>query len=139
MLAKGVEHAREKKELIEEVVYEVLLDTKPKLEKALAFISLTAATSPLLGLLGTVTGMIKTFKMITVFGTGDPKTLSGGISEALVTTEYGLIIAVPTLILFALLSRTSKGILSQMELISVGFINGAPGDEAGKEDEDIAA
>lgn len=139
MLSKGIEHAREKKELIEEVVYEVLLDTKPKLEKALAFISLTAATSPLLGLLGTVTGMIKTFKMITVFGTGDPKTLSGGISEALVTTEYGLIIAVPTLILFALLSRTAKGMLSHMELISVGFINGAPGDGSDKENENIAA
>lgn len=139
MLSKGVENARNKKELIEEVVYEVMLDTKPKLDRALAFISLTAATSPLLGLLGTVTGMIKTFKMITVFGTGDPKTLSGGISEALVTTEYGLIIAVPTLILYALLSRGAKGILSQMELISVGFINGAPGDESENPDEKIAA
>lgn len=130
MLVKGIENARNKKELIEEVVYEVMLDTRPKLERALAFISLTAATSPLLGLLGTVTGMIKTFKMITVFGTGDPKTLSGGISEALITTEYGLIIAVPTLILYALLARTSKSILSEMELISVGFVNGVPGEES---------
>ncbi len=138
MLLRGVENARGRKELIEEVVYEVMLDTKPKLERALAFISLTAATSPLLGLLGTVTGMIKTFKMITVFGTGDPKTLSGGISEALVTTEYGLIIAVPTLIIYALLSRTSRSILSKMELVSVAFINGAPGDGS-EEDQEAAA
>ena len=78
----------------------------------------------LLGLLGTVTGMINTFKLITVFGTGDPKRLSSGISEALVTTEYGLIIAVPCLLLFALLSRKSKGILASMEQTAVGFING---------------
>ena len=86
--------------------------------------ALAAATSPLLGLLGTVTGMINTFKLITVFGTGDPKRLSSGISEALVTTEYGLIIAVPCLLLFALLSRKSKGILASMEQTAVGFING---------------
>ena len=138
MLTRAIDHARDRKELIEEVVYEVMLETKPALERALPFISLTAATSPLLGLLGTVTGMIKTFKMITVFGTGDPKTLSSGISEALVTTEYGLIIAVPTLILFALLSRSAKSILSQMELASVAFVNGAPGDGS-ESQEEVAA
>jgi biopolymer transport protein ExbB len=101
-----------------------MLNTKPKLDRYLAFVSLTAATAPLLGLLGTVTGMINTFKLITVFGTGDPKRLSSGISEALVTTEYGLIIAVPCLLMYAFLSRKSKGLLSSMEQTSVGFING---------------
>ena len=96
----------------------------PKLERLLPFLSLTAATSPLLGLLGTVTGMINTFKLITVFGTGAPKRLSSGISEALVTPEYGLIIAVPCLLLFALLSRKAKGILASMEQTAVGFVNG---------------
>ena len=64
------------------------------------------------------------FRLITVFGTGDPKRLSSGISEALVTTEYGLIIAVPCLLMFAFLSRKAKGILSSMEQTAVGFVNG---------------
>jgi biopolymer transport protein ExbB len=78
----------------------------------------------MLGLLGTVTGMINTFKMITVFGSGDPKLLSTGISEALITTEYGLIIAVPTLLVHAVLSRKVRGVIASMERNAVGFING---------------
>ena len=124
LLETAIQSTGESKEMIEEILYEKMLHAKPKLESMLQFISLAAATSPLLGLLGTVTGMINTFKLITVFGTGDPKRLSSGISEALVTTEYGLIIAVPCLLLFALLSRKSKGILASMEQTAVGFING---------------
>ena len=124
LLQTAVQNAGESKEMIEEILYEKMLHNKPKLERLLPFLSLTAATSPLLGLLGTVTGMINTFKLITVFGTGDPKRLSSGISEALVTTEYGLIIAVPCLLLFALLSRKAKGILASMEQTAVGFVNG---------------
>ncbi len=124
LLQTAIHNAGESKEMIEEILYEKMLHTKPRLERMLPFLSLTAATSPLLGLLGTVTGMINTFKLITVFGTGDPKRLSSGISEALVTTEYGLIIAVPCLLLFALLSRKAKGILASMEQTAVGFVNG---------------
>ena len=124
LLEIAIRNKGQSKELLEEILYEKMLNTKPKLDRYLAFVSLTAATAPLLGLLGTVTGMINTFKLITVFGTGDPKRLSSGISEALVTTEYGLIIAVPCLLMYAFLSRKSKGILSSMEQTSVGFING---------------
>ena len=124
MLAVAVQHADEKKEYIEEVMYEKMLTTKPKLERLMPMIALTAATAPLLGLLGTVTGMINTFNMITAFGTGDPKTLAGGISEALVTTEFGLIVAVPSLLLHAFISRQAKGVLGSMEQTTVGFING---------------
>ena len=124
LLEIAIRNKSQSKELLEEILYEKMLNTKPKLDRYLAFVSLTAATAPLLGLLGTVTGMINTFKLITVFGTGDPKRLSSGISEALVTTEYGLIIAVPCLLMYAFLSRKSKGILSSMEQTSVGFING---------------
>ena len=127
MLTEAVKHAREKKEFIEEALYEVMLSAKPKLESLLPVIALTAATAPLLGLLGTVTGMINTFKMISIFGTGDPKTLSSGISEALVTTKYGLVVAVPSLLIHAILSRKAKGVLGSMEQIAVGFINGIPG------------
>lgn len=124
LLVAGVEHADQDKELLEEVLYERLLAAQPKLERFIAFIALTAAASPLLGLLGTVTGMIDTFKAITVFGTGDPATLSDGISVALITTEYGLIVAIPCLLSQALLSRIAKGKLGEMEQASVAFVNG---------------
>lgn len=124
LLVAGVEHADQEKELLEEVLYERLLAAQPKLERFIAFIALTAAASPLLGLLGTVTGMIDTFKAITVFGTGDPATLSDGISVALITTEYGLIVAIPALLAQALLSRIAKGKLGEMEQAAVAFVNG---------------
>jgi biopolymer transport protein ExbB len=126
MLVTGVDHLDEKKEYIEEVLYEKMLLTKPKLEALLPFIALTAASAPLLGLLGTVTGMISTFNLISLFGTGDPKTMSSGISEALITTEFGLYIAIPSLMLHAFLSRKAKGVLGGMEQTAVGFINGLP-------------
>ena len=77
--------------------------------------------APLLGLLGTVTGIINTFKLITVFGSGDVKSLSGGISEALITTKFGLIVAIPSLLLHAFLSRKAKGVTDQMEKSAVSF------------------
>ncbi|MCA9424358.1 MAG: MotA/TolQ/ExbB proton channel family protein [Candidatus Omnitrophica bacterium] len=123
MLKAGVEHIREPRELIEEVMYEKVLSARLKLDKYLAFIAISAASAPLLGLLGTVTGIINTFKLITVFGSGDVKTLSGGISEALITTEFGLIVAIPSLLLHALLSRKSSSIVSEMEKSAVALIN----------------
>lgn len=124
LLVAGVEHHDEEKELLEEVLYERLLAAQPKLERFLAFIALTAGAAPLLGLLGTVTGMISTFKLITVFGTGDAASLSSGISEALITTEFGLYVAIPALLAQALLTRMAKGKLGEMEQASVAFVNG---------------
>lgn len=124
MLKTAIEHADERKEYIEEVLYEKMLKVRPRLESFLPVVAIAAATAPLLGLLGTVTGMINTFKVISVFGTGDPKTLSGGISEALVTTEFGLIVAIPSLLIHAVISRKAKGVMGAMEQISVAFING---------------
>lgn len=125
MLLEGVRHWRMPKELLDELMFEKLLEVKPTLERGLALISVTAAVAPLLGLLGTVTGMINTFKAITVFGTGDAKSLSSGISEALITTEYGLIVAIPALLLSAFLSRRVNGYLSGMERMSIALVNGA--------------
>jgi len=127
LLTAAVKHSSDSKELIEEVLYERMLNVQPKLEKMLPFIALTAGSAPLLGLLGTVTGMINTFKLITVFGTGDARSLSSGISEALVTTEFGLYVAIPSLLLHAVLNRKAKGIVGRMEQLSVGFINGLRG------------
>jgi len=94
------------------------------LERFLPFLAITAATAPLLGLLGTVIGMIKTFQLITIFGTGDAKSLSSGISEALVTTALGLIVAIPVLIVHGALTRMAKRKLGLLEELSVAFVNG---------------
>tara|TARA_B110000093_G_scaffold183298_1_gene233378 strand:- start:7422 stop:8828 length:1407 start_codon:yes stop_codon:yes gene_type:complete len=127
LVQAGVEHADEKRGTLEEILYERILAVRPRLERFLPFIALTAAAAPLLGLLGTVTGMIKTFNLITIFGTGDAKSLSSGISEALVTTELGLVVAIPALILHGLLSRMARQKLGEMEQTAVGFINGVIG------------
>ena len=123
MLMAGIEHIKEPRELIEEIMYEQVLATRLKLQRFLSFISISAASAPLLGLLGTVTGIITTFKLITLFGSGDVKTLSGGISEALITTEFGLIVAIPSLLIHAFLSRKAKGVIDQMEKAAVALIN----------------
>jgi biopolymer transport protein ExbB len=129
LLATAVEHFDEKKEYIEEVLYEKMLGARTKLERGLAFLALAATTGPLMGLLGTVMGMIATFKMISSFGSGDPKQLAAGISEALICTATGMAVAIPSLLFHAFLSRKAKGILGTMEQTAVGFINGVPDEE----------
>lgn len=124
MLTNAVEHANESVELVEEFMYESMLNTQPKLERFLNIIAVTAAIAPLLGLLGTVTGIIKTFKLMNVFGAGDPKPLISGISEALITTELGLVLAIPALIIHALLSRKVAGAMAHLEKLAVALING---------------
>lgn len=123
MLMAAIEHIKEPRDLVEEVMFEKVLASRMKLENLLPFIAVAASSAPLLGLLGTVTGIINTFKLITVFGSGDVKSLSGGISEALITTEYGLIVAIPSLLLHAFLSRQIRGMVDQMEKCAVSFIN----------------
>mgnify|MGYP002777297881 CR=1 FL=1 len=122
MLRAGAENLGEPKELVEEAMFETVLTTKLRLNSMLPFIAVCASSAPLLGLLGTVTGIMNTFTMITVVGSGDVKTLSGGISEALITTEYGLIVAIPSLLIHAMLSRKAKGILSKMEVEAVNML-----------------
>ncbi len=126
MIKDGVNYSDQDKELVEEVMYEKMLEAQPKVERFLSVIAVTAAVAPLLGLLGTVTGMINTFKMITLFGTGDASSLSGGISEALITTELGLVVAIPSLVAHAMLNRKAQSIMAHMEKLSVIFVNGLP-------------
>ncbi len=114
---------KKEREVLEEIAKETILNEIPGLERFFAVSSVVAVTAPLLGLLGTVTGMISTFEVITVFGTGDPKILSGGISEALITTEFGLAVAVPVLIVHSLLSRWSERISDSMERGALFMIN----------------
>jgi len=128
IISRGIElysdNSNISRDTLEESLYEKFLESLPSLNKGLQIIAIASATAPLLGLLGTVTGMIETFRLINIFGTGDAKSLASGISEALVTTEFGLIVAIPSLILHALLSRKVKGIKSTMEMTSLAFLNG---------------
>jgi biopolymer transport protein ExbB len=97
-------------ETLELKLGEAILKETPALQRGILFIKVISVVAPLLGLLGTVTGMINTFQAITLFGTGDPKTMAGGISQALVTTVLGLTVAIPTVLLHTIVSTRSKTI-----------------------------
>jgi len=123
MLRAGAEVLDQPRELIEEAMFEKMLEAKTSLNRFLPFVAVTAACAPLLGLLGTVTGIIATFNLMTVFGSGDIKMLSSGISEALITTEYGLYVAIPCVLMHSFLSRKAKGIADKMEQVAVKFMS----------------
>ncbi|HCN75812.1 MAG TPA: hypothetical protein DIT13_01295 [Verrucomicrobiales bacterium] len=123
MLDAVLKHYRDPVSMMEESMFERVLDAKTRLNAYIPFIKIAAAVEPLLGLLGTVTGMINTFKLITVFGTQDASTFSSGISEALLTTEWGLITAIPCLLMAAFLARMSKAIQDDMEKLGVRILN----------------
>lgn len=108
--------------MLEEVSYEYMLVAGEKLFGKLSVLSVTAAVAPLFGLLGTVTGIIKTFGDLSAVGAQHARLISSGISEALITTEYGLIVAIPAFVAHALLSRRAKSVLADMEKLAAGFI-----------------
>lgn len=116
-------HRDEPRERLDELAAESVLRETPRLERLLPLLGVTAAVAPLLGLLGTVTGMISTFRVITEYGTGDPRLLSGGISEALITTEFGLAVAIPVLLIHTMLVRWSDRITDQMQTFAMALIN----------------
>jgi biopolymer transport protein ExbB len=116
------QHAGDNPEELEAQLEDVLAKAAPALEKNLSIIKLLAAVAPLLGLLGTVIGMIETFQAITLFGTGDPKLMAGGISQALVTTMLGLIAAVPLLFIHNILDSRSRAITQIYEEQAIGFV-----------------
>ena len=101
---------------------EAMLKESPKLNAWIMFIKIIAVVAPLLGLLGTVTGMIQTFQAITLYGAGDPQTMAGGISQALVTTVLGLVVAIPTVFLHWLASSRAKRIEGVLEEHAAGLI-----------------
>jgi biopolymer transport protein ExbB len=109
-------------ETLEGRLDEAILKEVPALERGRNLIKLLAAVAPLLGLLGTVTGMIATFQSISLFGTGDPKLMAGGISQALVTTMLGLSAAIPLLFLHSLVYSRSRGLVQVLDEQSAGLI-----------------
>ena len=109
-------------ETLEMKLDEAVLKELPELEKGLSIVKLLAAVAPLLGLLGTVTGMIATFQSITLFGTGDPKLMAGGISQALITTVLGLVAAIPLLFMHNILNGRSKEMIQVLDQQAAGII-----------------
>lgn len=109
-------------ETLELKLDEAILRETPALERGLTFIKIISAVAPLLGLLGTVTGMIVTFEAITLFGTGDPSLMANGISQALITTVLGLVVAIPTLLLHSFVAGMSKRVIHVLEEQSAGMI-----------------
>lgn len=101
---------------------EAILKEMPKIQRGLSTLALLAAVSPLLGLLGTVTGIIETFQSITLYGTGDPRVMSGGISQALVTTVMGLLVAIPLLLFHSFLSSKSNTLVQILDEKSTAFV-----------------
>ena len=101
---------------------EAILKEMPMLQRGLWTIALLAAVSPLLGLLGTVTGIIETFQSITLYGTGDPRVMSGGISQALVTTVMGLLVAIPLLLFHGYLASKSNALIQILDEKSMAFV-----------------
>ncbi|RXJ75872.1 hypothetical protein CRV03_11680 [Arcobacter sp. F155] len=101
---------------------EAILKETNHIKKGQSFVKLLAAVTPLLGLLGTVTGMIATFQAITLFGTGDPKLMAGGISTALITTVLGLVTAIPLLFAYTYISSKAEAIVSVLEEQSIGML-----------------
>ena len=109
-------------ETLELKLGEAVFRETPSLTRSLLFIKIISVVAPLLGLLGTVTGMIVTFQAITLFGTGDPKLMAGGISQALVTTVLGLTVAIPMVLLHTLVSGRSRRILHILQEQSAGIV-----------------
>ena len=101
---------------------EAIKAERPAIEQGIGFIKIISVIAPLAGLLGTVTGMIVTFQMITLYGTGDPKLMAGGISQALVTTVLGLLVAIPTSLLHSFTQSSARGIVSILEEQSTGIL-----------------
>ncbi|MBT8145103.1 MAG: MotA/TolQ/ExbB proton channel family protein [Gammaproteobacteria bacterium] len=109
-------------ETLELKLGEAILKESPKLQSMLTFLKIIAVVAPLMGLLGTVTGMIITFQQITLFGTGDPKLMAGGISQALMTTVLGLCVAIPTVFLHTFVASRAKSVSQIIQEQAAGMV-----------------
>ena len=122
VLAVAAENKGASTDTLELKLGEAVLKETPRLNRGLTFLKIIFVVAPLLGLLGTVTGMIKTFQQIVLYGTGDPSLMAGGISQALVTTAQGLAVAIPTVLLHTFVSGRSRKIVHVLQEQSAGMI-----------------
>jgi len=122
-ILESYDKSRANRQKLEEKVREIALSQIPSLERFMWLLGITAHVSPLLGLFGTVTGMITAFNVIASKGVGDPKMLAGGISQALITTAAGLAVAIPALIMYNYFNKKIDSIINEMEKAATEFLN----------------
>ena len=129
LFATGMAHRHKSKAVLEEHLQALLMRQRLQLERRLPLLAVIATAAPLMGLLGTVVGMVRTFALITVFGTGNAGKLAGGISEVLVATELGLVVAIPALVVHGFLATRVQKTLAMQERYALEFITAAKPDE----------
>ena len=122
VLKVGQDNFKKDIDTLELRLAEAIMAERPSIERGISVVRIISVVAPLAGLLGTVTGMIVTFQQITLYGTGDPKLMAGGISQALVTTVLGLLVAIPTTLLHSFTASSAKGIISVLEEQSTGIL-----------------
>ena len=122
VLKVGEDNFKKDIDTLELKLAEAIMAERPSIERGISAVRIISVVAPLAGLLGTVTGMIVTFQMITLYGTGDPKLMAGGISQALVTTVLGLLVAIPTTLLHSFAASSAKGIINVLEEQSTGLL-----------------
>ena len=122
VLKVGVSHMKETIDRLELKLAEAIMAERPSIERGISFVKIVSVVAPLAGLLGTVTGMIVTFQQITLFGTGDPKIMAGGISQALVTTVLGLVVAIPTTLAHSFLQSSARSVVDVLEEQATGIV-----------------
>ena len=122
VLAVGEEHMGKDIETLELKLAEAIMAERPAIERGIPVVKIISVVAPLAGLLGTVTGMIVTFQQITLFGTGDPKIMAGGISQALMTTVLGIVVAIPTIFMHTVVKSRSDNIIHVLEEQATGMI-----------------
>jgi biopolymer transport protein ExbB len=127
VMARVLEICLERKEhgrhVSERAVREQIMQEVPELGRGINTLAVIAGAAPLMGLLGTISGMITLFAAVTHYGTGDPKFLAGGISEALITAKTGLAIAIPTLFIHDLIRNGKDRLLTEIERMSIAAMN----------------
>ncbi len=136
LLATGLHHLDQPKQALEEYLWAVLMRIRLHYERRLPLLAVIAVAAPLMGLLGTVTGMVRTFALITVFGTGNAGNLASGISEVLVATELGLVVAIPSLVAHGYISNRIQRKLALLERYSLQFVTAA---QRGKHVDELTA
>ena len=122
VLKVGEEHFSKDIDTLELKLAEAIMAERPDIERYIGVVKIISVVAPLAGLLGTVTGMIVTFQQITLYGTGDPKLMAGGISQALVTTVLGLLVAIPTTLLHSFANSSAREIVGVLEEQSTGIL-----------------
>ena len=123
IILAGIRNFGKRREIVKESIEEIGRREAATLERYINVVGTIAAIAPLLGLLGTVFGMIKAFNVISIQGVGNPSSLAGGISEALITTAAGLVVAIPTFVLYRYLANKADALIVEMEEHSIRMVD----------------